>query len=278
MSALALPRLARPALAAIAPGGRSLVIAGLAVAAMVPPTLLGIALDPRPIDIGHVAAESVWLKPLKFQLAIAMHLVTVGLAMAALEEGRRGDRLSRALIATLIGANLFEVVYITGRGALGLPSHFATDPVGMVLYPFMGIGATAIVVVTAIIGARVLIAPRPAGMPCHLHLAVGLGLVISGLGGLVSGISISAAGGPIIGTAGTGEVPLFGWSFTGGDLRVSHFFGIHAAQVLPLAALLLRDVRPRLARSAVWAGAFLLTALFAFTYVQALAGHPFIAL
>ncbi len=72
-------------------------------------------------------------------------------------------------------------------------------------------------------------------------------------------------------------LPVVGWSTTGGDLRVAHFFGLHALQVMPLLGFLLGGlraawlgVRHRLAL--VWAAGFAYLGLVLLLAWQALRG------
>jgi hypothetical protein len=79
-------------------------------------------------------------------------------------------------------------------------------------------------------------------------------------------------GGPDVGAG----LPGTGWSVEHGDLRVGHFLGLHALQVLPLLALVLRR---RSDMSRVWmviaAGASY-AVLFAILLWQALRGQPLV--
>ena len=87
---------------------------------------------------------------------------------------------------------------------------------------------------------------------------------------------------PVIGAHTVGApdggpgIPGTGWSTEHGDLRVPHFFGLHALQALPLFALVLRrrrlptDSKVRLTLTA--AGSYFV--LFAILLAQALRGQP----
>jgi hypothetical protein len=72
-----------------------------------------------------------------------------------------------------------------------------------------------------------------------------------------------------------GGLAFFGWTRTGGDTRVPHFFGVHAMQILPVAGWLVAARRPR-ATGLVWLATATMLAVTIATAVQALAGRPFL--
>jgi hypothetical protein len=74
-------------------------------------------------------------------------------------------------------------------------------------------------------------------------------------------------------------LPVTGWSTRHGDLRVAHFVGLHALQVLPILTLVAfrgrrEQTRVRLTLSAALAYVLVFVALL----VQALRGMPLVAL
>ena len=144
------------------------------------------------------------------------------------------------------------------------------------MYSLMGLGATLLVVAPLWMGIRIL---WHRGIDSAYVMAVGLGLILTfvlggGSGGYLGGQGMHWVGGT---PSDAGGVPLFHWSRDGGDLRVAHFFGMHAMQVLPIFAWLLpASLSGLAARVLVVCAAAGYGGLTTWTFVQAINGQPLI--
>lgn len=247
----------------------------LFMVALAVPTLIAAGFDERTL-----AGAGIWAKPLKFQLSLALHLGTVALLVMALPTATRASRLVRWSTLAAAFASVAEICYITLQAARGRGSHFNTStPLEAALYPIMGIGAVTIVAGSLILGI-VFLRQRSTAMSPGLRLGAGLGLTLGSLATLVVAGFLSSQPNHWIGGTGidTNSLPLFGWSTTGGDLRVSHFFATHAMQALPLVGLLASRVLPARAPVLVVAATGLWLLITLATFGQALLGLPFIRL
>jgi hypothetical protein len=248
---------------------------GLALLFMSIPTLALTLLDGRQLQ-----GVSVWLKPFKFQLSTGVYLLTLALFMAWLPAAALRTNTARYVVWAAVMAGLFEVGYITWQGSQGQASHFNTaTPFLATMYTLMGVGA--VVLASASLALGVLISRSAYDLPPALKLAVVLGLVLTFLIGTGFGGYLSAQrAGHWVGGAlsDSGGLPLFKWSRSGGDLRVAHFFGIHAMHFIPAFALALGWARVPQAAAvrAVWGFAIAFTAFCGWTFVQARNGLPFL--
>jgi hypothetical protein len=245
--------------------------AGLLAAA----ALLAVSLAAMAVDARTINGVSVWVKPAKFSASFLLWFATLGWAFGLLRpEARRGWPARAIAWGTLIAAAV-EMGWILPRAALGLPSHFATDPLGGFMYGVMGLAALALVALAAALGLLVALRGDPA-QPRLWRAAWVAGLVLTGLLGGFTGAAISASGGPQIGgTPGDAAAlaPFF-WSRDGGDLRVAHFLGIHAMQALPLLALALAGWRAARGWAALGLGTAAYAGLTLAAFAAARAGLP----
>jgi hypothetical protein len=218
-----------------------------------------------------------YLKPLKFELSLAVYLLCLAWMRSYLTTQGRQRRLAVFTSAVPTAAACAEVLYIVWRAAHGEASHFNQDSVlAAVAYGLMGLGALLLVFASGVLAwlmQRHAVAGLNAAWLSSLRSALWLTMILGGL----AGIYLSAQSGHWVGGAATdvAGLPLTGWSRTGGDLRVPHFLGIHAMQLLPFAGwcLACRWPVPR-ALHAVRAVAVIYTVLTLATFVQAVAGVP----
>ena len=272
----AAPLLPLPRSFAAADGAQRLALhcAGLMLALM-PPTVLALWLENR-----QLYGINLWIKPLHFELSLAVHFATLALLIPLIAPVQRQGRLLRTAMLAAASALVFEMSYMLVQAGRGHLSHFNLDtPLEAALYPLMGVGAVCLVLASGVTGLLIRKAPE-AGVPEGLRAGAAGGLILGSVATLVvAGIMSSGTGHWVGGVASDASgLPLVGWSTTGGDLRVPHFFATHAMQALPLAGWLADKVAPRSARRVVQGAALVWAALIAVTFVQALQGRPFLPL
>ena len=245
-------------------------------AAFMIPSFAAWLIDDRLLD-----GVSVWSKPLKFEFSIIVLVGTLVLLLPLLRVETLASRLTRATAMAVAVSGTLEIAYIVIQAARGRASHFNTStPLEATLYQLMGIGAVTLVVCAFIFGWLILRHGRPA-VGRGLHLGAAWGLMLGAVLTLITaGVMGSGFDGPGHWVGGiktdTDGLFLLGWSRSGGDLRVPHFFATHIMQALPLLGLFLDRFRPDFARPGIGIGAVAGVTVVAATFVQAVSGKAFI--
>ncbi|MDR4308401.1 hypothetical protein IHQ68_17415 [Chelatococcus sambhunathii] len=227
------------------------------------------------VDGRLIDGVSVWAKPAKFFLSSGVLMLSSAWFFGYVRPERRNARPLRLSANLLIGFGVFELAYITFQAAQGARSHFnVADVPHYALYAMMGLAALGMLATKLVLARE--IASRPAeNLSPELRVAVVLGLVLTAILGSLSGLSLSANQSHNVGAVG-GAAPIFGWNRLGGDLRVAHFFGMHAEQAIPLATAAAAAVfGAAWGRRVALALAVLIVAATLAVFVQALLGRPF---
>jgi hypothetical protein len=258
---------------------------GLLMLPLLAACLLGLWLDPR-----SIGAAPAWLKPAKFAASIAVYSLTLAWAFRCLPRHPRVRRWVGAVSAGVFGVEFAIIALQAWRGQL---SHFNTGSLlDGALFSIMGAGIvlqTLASVAVAVAFWRERFADRALGW--SLRLGFCITILGASMGGLMTRPTPAQLEGmrtarpAVVGAHTVGALdggpglPGTGWSREHGDLRVPHFFGLHAVQVLPLLALGLRRSRrpePQRARLVVSA-AVSYAGLVGLLLWQALRGQSLIA-
>jgi hypothetical protein len=248
---------------------------GIQLALMLP-SLASLVVDDRLLN-----GVSVWSKPLKFQASLIMMLGTLAILLPQIETTSKNGW--GVWIACLVAAMMAtgEILYITLQAARRRASHFNSETqIEALAYSLMGIGAALLVLSSLVLGLYLLTRPA-ADASRGLQLGGGWGLVLGSILTLVTAFALGSGqiGGPGHWVGGVrsdaGGLLLFGWSRSGGDLRVPHFFATHIMQALPILGVLLETIAPRLLIPGLFAGSLFSIAVVAGTFIQAVMGQPF---
>jgi hypothetical protein len=245
----------------------------LLILAATAPILAAMTLDTRLFQ-----DDSVWLKPLKFHLALAIYLATLAFFARYLPPRMTANRRWRLYAAVVCTAIVAELIWIGGAASFATASHFnSASPAMAALYALMGLAAVTLTSASAVMSIAIW-RNRATGLPPALHLSIALGLILTFVLTVIVAGTMSSGTGHFIGQPVTGaRLPVMGWSREVGDLRAAHFFATHALHGIPLAGWLAsRTLAPATATRAVWIAAFGYAAFVLALFAQALAGLPLI--
>ncbi|MGO4635746.1 hypothetical protein AB4225_33220 [Streptomyces sp. 2RAF24] len=237
----------------------------------------------------------IWAKPFKFSVSFIAYGLTLAW-MLSLLPGARARRVGWWAGTVLTVASLMEMVLITTQVVRGKQSHFNNaTPFDTALFQAMGMTVVvlwlaALVIAVLLLRARILDratawAVRISSFVALAGAAIGF-VMVRPTAEQLAQENPATQGAHSVGVPDGGPgMPLTGWSTTGGDLRIAHFFGMHALQLIPLVLLVLSALAPRFLRLAddrlrlrvVLVASVAYTATFALLTWQALRGQPLLS-
>jgi hypothetical protein len=209
---------------------------------------------------------NAWYKPFKF--AFSTFLFVWAMAWYCSYLPNFNSKLFNWSVIILLG---FEIVYIAFQASKGQLSHYnVSTPIYSALFSMMALAATLVTIYTAYVGLLFFSNSFP-NLPDYYVWAIRLSIVIFvifSFEGFAMGSSLNHSVGALNDNSNWFIV---GWSKTVGDLRVSHFIGMHALQVLPILSFYV------LKNTKLTIGITLIYGLIALaTLIQALQGKPLI--
>jgi hypothetical protein len=214
------------------------------------------------------------IKPIKFALSTCIYAWTMAYLLYYVTNQNRVKWYS--ILAMLV--MLFEIGVITIQAFRGKLSHFnQTELVGGILYALMGIMIVWLTTATLVISVRFIL-QKTYSISKSFALSIKIGLIFfvlfSFFGGYMSAINSHNVGGKI----GEAGLPILNWSTIFGDLRVAHFFGIHALQIIPLLGYFVTEKIKKESKAMlyIWIGSGLYFTFVCLLALQAIKGLPFI--
>ncbi|MBX9785216.1 MAG: hypothetical protein K2X48_18160 [Chitinophagaceae bacterium] len=207
-------------------------------------------------------------KPVKFFLSSAILMWTMGWILVYLQEEQKVNVYSWVVILVLA----FELIYIVWQAAKGELSHFnISSPFKSMMFSLMGIAISIMTAWTGYIAFLIFQKSFPT-LPDAYVWGIRLGLVLFVIfafaGGIMAAKLSHNVGGEMTASEG---LPILNWSKQFGDLRVPHFLGMHALQILPLIGFYISKTK-----SSIIIIAVVYFILVTASLVQALNGKPLI--
>jgi len=217
-------------------------------------------------DHRQLIGINLWTKSIKFAISITIYCFTWPLLLQYFPF----ERLKQRFVNFTVFAMTFEMLAIASQAARGQLSHYNTSGIyNALLFSAMGIVIVSQTLFALYMGIRFFKVKIPQITPALLW-AIRLGIMMAGFFALEGGIMASRLAHTVGAADGGPGIPFFNWSRIAGDLRIAHFMGLHALQIIPLFVVLtgVKNARPVIVFASVY---FVVVSLL---FVEAMLGRP----
>ena len=230
-----------------------------------------------------ITGDPAWLKPTKFAISTGIYVLSVAMVVQYTPVWKRTLRVAEFLIGLSL---TIEIVVIDMQAARHTTSHFNLHTgFDAMAYMTMGISILFLWFSSAVVAIATF---RTRYRSPHWTTAVRYGLLLSVLGAGAGAFMVTPSKSqldlahktgqmPIVGSHTVGGadggkgIPVVGWSSQYGDVRVAHFTGMHALQIMALLALFLdrRRISALTSQRIITAATISYAAFFLIALIQA---------
>jgi len=216
-------------------------------------------------DHRQLMGINLWIKPIKFAISIAIYCLTWPLFLQYFPYVRLKKRFANFTVFAMT----FEMIAIATQAARGELSHYNVSGANALVFASMGIVIVSQTLFALYMGI-VFFKVKAVDISPALLWAMRLGIIMAAVFALEGGIMASRLAHTVGAADGGPGIPLFNWSTIAGDLRIAHFMGLHALQIVPLFVLLtkVKTARPVIVFSLLY---FVLISLL---FYNAMLGRP----
>ena len=190
-----------------------------------------VCLVPFTITNTEVLGVHAWIKPFKFLLSTVIFSWSMGWYLFYLKEQKAVKIFNVVVILSLA----FELIYIIWQAARGELSHFnISTAFHGIMFSLMGIVISLMTIWTGYM-AFLFWKDQFPQLPVAYLWGIRTGLLLFVLFAFAGGIMAARLSHTVGSEMDTVKgLPVVNWSRESGDLRIAHFFGMHALQILPL--------------------------------------------
>ncbi len=214
----------------------------------------------------EVLGINSWIKPFKFYLSSLIFVWSMAWYLGHLKPSGLISAYSWVVVAVLV----FELIYISWQAGKGELSHFnLSTKFYSSMFGLMGLAITVMTLFTLIIG--VMFFQQSWNLPFGYLWGIRLGIILFVIFAFEGGIMGSQLSHTVGAPDGGPGLRLLNWSVSHGDLRVAHFIGMHALQVLPILGYYVFT-----AQKSIWIISSLYFLLSIGVLIMALQGKPLI--